>query len=295
MHDRKRQTRQTIPPIRWIKTIFICVVLQVITPLWTGSALSEEVLDFVVIQPGQPGDPQSARPIMEALAAYVQKGFNGKVQVEGRYFNHLDNALAFLEKYRPAWGIVGLGFYVQEAAQYDMTPIASTRPGGHETDVWRLVVPEGGNDQWQTLTGTVAGNMLFETQAAACLLFGMPAQKLPFTLTGTFRPLRALRKVVGGTLTGAVLDRMQYEAIKRLPLARKIKVIHTSRPLPPSPVVWLGSPDERTKRLTTILLGMKADKNAESLLRLLQTDGFAKVGRPLPRLEPDLKAGDCFP
>ncbi|MFP4086421.1 MAG: PhnD/SsuA/transferrin family substrate-binding protein [Desulfobacteraceae bacterium] len=293
MQDKNRQPRAAPRNCR-IKTILLGVALQVIPLLWTGAVLCGEVLDFVVIQPGQPGDAESARPVMEALAAYVQKGFRSKVQVEGRYFNRLDPALAFLQDHRPAWGIVSPGFYVQEAARLNMTPIASTRPGGHETDVWRLMATKDGNDQWRTLTGTVSGSMLFETRAAACLLFGVPARDLPFTLAGTFRPLRALRKVAAGTLTGAVLDRRQYEAVQRLPLARKIKVIHTSGPLPPSPVVWRGPPDKRTGQLTSILLGMKADKDAQSLLRLLQTDGFARANRPLPRFAPGQETG-CFP
>jgi hypothetical protein len=101
--------------------------------------------------------------------------------------------------------------------------------------------------------------------------------------------------VIKGRATGVVLDRPQYEAVKALPLAKEIKVIHTSRDLPTSPVVWFGTPDDKAKRLTSILLGMKADSDAENLLKLLQTDGFGPADRTLPQFTRGKNASVCFP
>ena len=82
--------------------------------------------------------------------------------------------------------------------------------------------------------------MLFEQNAAACLLFDEPAQKLPFQLKGTYRPLQSLRQVIDGKAAGAVLDGVQYKAVKALDLFDKLKIIHTSRELP-SESRWFGS------------------------------------------------------
>jgi len=192
-------------------------------------------------------------------------------------------------------GIVRLGFYSEQASRFQMTGIASTRPGGYNKDIWRLVVTKDAPDEWKTLRGKVLGNMLFETDAAACLLFGVSPAQLPFTLSGTFRPLRSLRRVIKGKTTGVVLDRAQYEALKALSLVKKIKVVHATGELPASPVVWFGTPDDRTKRLAAILLGMKEDRNAETLLKLLQTDGFGPADKDLPRFRRDEKGNGCFP
>ena len=136
--------------------------------------------------------------------------------------------------------------------------------------------------------------MLFETDAAACLLFGVPPAQLPFVLKSTFRPLRSLRRVTKGKTTGVVLDRSQYEALEALSLLKKIKTVHSSRELPASPVVWFGSPDDRAKRLTAILLGMKEDKDAESLLKLLQTDGFGPADKDLQGFRRSEKKASCL-
>jgi hypothetical protein len=281
--------------VKHIRPLSIIILLAIGLFVWGNPAMSGEVMDFAVIQPGQPGTPQEAQPVMDALAAYLQKKIGPNMTVKGRYFNELDPALDFLHNTPPVWGIVRLGFYSEQASRFRMTALASTRPGGYHKDIWRLVVTKDGPDDWKALRGKVLGNMLFETDAAACLLFGTPAAQLPFSLAGTFSPLRSLRNVTRGKATGAVLDRSQYEAVKALPLAKEIKVIHTSRELPSSPVVWFGTPDDRTKRLTSMLLGMKEDRDAENLLKLLQTDGFGPADTDLPKLRRGGKGAVCFP
>jgi len=267
----------------------------------TGLGLFESVragagdsLDFVVIQPGQPGSPQEAQPVMDALAAFIQKMTGAKVAIRGSYFNEVDPALDFLHNRRPAWGIVRIGFYAQQAGAFEMTPVAATRPGGHDKDRWRLVVSKDGPEDWKGLKGKVLGNMLFEKDAAACLLFGAPADRLSFELEGTFQPLRSLRNVMQGKAAGAVLDQTQYDAIQAMPLANEIKVIHASAELPASPVVWFGHPGEKAEKLVAVLLGMKEDTDAQALLKLLQTEGFGPADPDLPRYKMGSKAADCF-
>ena len=278
-----------------IRSASILFLIAMAIFVWSGPVMSGQVLDFAVIQPGQPGTSREAQPVMDSLAAYIQKKMGRGVIVKGRYFNELDPAIDFLHNTPPIWGIVRLGFYSEQARRFQMTALASTRPGGYNKDIWRLVVTKGAPDEWKALRGKVLGNMLFETDAAACLLFGVLPAQLPFALKGTFRPLRSLRRVVKGKTTGAVLDSAQYEALKALPLVKKIKVVHTSGELPTSPVVWFGTPDDRTKRLATILLGMKEDRDAETLLTLLQTDGFGPADKDLPRFRLDEKGAVCFP
>ncbi len=281
--------------MKQIRHASILFLIAIAVFVWRGPAISGETLDFAIIQPGQPGTSQEAQPVMDALGAYVQKKMGSGVTIKGCYFNKLDSALDFLHNTPPVWGIVRLGFYSEHAIRFQMTALASTRPGGYNKDIWRLVVTKDAPDDWKALRGKVLGNMLFETDAAACLLFGVPPAQLPFTLGGTFRPLRSLRRVTKGKATGAVLDRAQHEALKALSLVKKIKEIHKSGELPASPVVWFGTPDDRTKRLAAILLAMKEDRDAETLLKLLQTDGFGPADKDLPRFRRDKKGAVCFP
>jgi len=263
--------------------------------LWAVSGYAEaDDLDFVVIQPGQPGTEAEARPVMDALADYIQQKMGSDETIKGRYFNQLEPALAFLKSSPPAWGIVQLGVYAQHAMRFQMTPMVATRPSGFTKDVWRLMVYKDAGSSRQSLSGKIRGNMLFEKKAAACLLFGLPPDRLPFTLEGTFRPLRSLRSLVKGKIMGVVLDRVQYETVSTMPMGKKIKVMHISRELPTSPVVWFGDENDSMKKLAGVLQGMKADANAVKLLTLLQTDGFGPADPGLGQFRLGEKADACF-
>jgi hypothetical protein len=281
--------------MKQIRSASILFLIAMAVFVWRGPAISGETLDFAVIQPGQPGTSQEAQPVMDVLAAYVQKKMGSGFTIKGRYFNELDPALDFLHNTPPVWGIIRLGFYSKQARRFQMTALASTRPGGYNKDIWHLIVGRDAPEDWKSLRGKVLGNMLFETDAAACLLFGVLPAQLPFTLGGTFRPLRSLRRVIKGKTTGVVLDRAQYEALEALPLVKEIKTVHTSGELPASPVVWFGTTDDRTKHLAAILLGMKEDRDAETLLKLLQTDGFGPADKDLPGFRRNEKGAVCFP
>jgi hypothetical protein len=274
--------------------MFLILLLVLGAPVGPGPVSAADVLDFAVITPGQPGSPREAQPVMDTLAAYVQKNLGPEVIIKGRYFNEREPALDFLQRTPPRWGIVSLGIYAEHAGRYRMIPIASTRPAGAEKDRWRLAVGRNGPDDWKALQGTVRGTILYEKEAASCLLFGNKAKELPFSLAGTFQPLRSLRSVAGGKAGGVVLDRLQYDALKALSLGKRIKIIHESKELPTTPVVWFGPPEERMNQLAALFAGMGKDPEAKGLLRLLQTDGFGPSDPDLPGLRLPDDAG-CSP
>jgi hypothetical protein len=251
-------------------------------------------IDFAIIQPGQPGTAEEAQPVMDELAVYLGERLGTKSPLRGIYFNDLKEALAAVDSTPPKWAIVSLDFFAEEGNRLDLTPIASTCPSGFEKDTWRLAVHRDAPDGWQTVQGKVWGTMLFDRRAAACLAFGRSPDALPFRLVGTFRPLKALRATARGKGAGVVLDRMQYEAMKSLSLASKIKIIHTSAELPTSPVVSFGPPDDLMNKLAGVLLDMKDDPEANQLLQLLMTTGFGPPDLALSTvsLGPN---GECTP
>jgi len=276
-------------------TSAICFLAAAVLIFFSAMGMAADSLNFAVIQPGQPGTPEEAQPVMDALAAHIQEKTGNGVVVRGAYFNQIEPALEFLCKEAPEWGIIRLGFYSAHARKFNMTPLAATRPGGRNKDMWRLLVTREGPGDWKALTGRVRGNMLFEPAAAACLLFGLPPDRLPFRLEGTFRPLRSVRDVIRGKIAGAVLDGVQYEAIQALPSAEKMTVAHTSPDLPSSPVIWFGEMDDAARQLRAILLSMKEDPDAKTLLKLLQTDGFGPADPDLPGFRLATNAAVCFP
>lgn len=275
--------------IKWI-----ALLLWLFTGL-PGVAVGGESLDFVIIQPGQPGTSEDAQPTMDVLAAYVRKQLGGGVNVKGRYFNEVEPALEYLRGSGPKWGIVSMTFYATHGRRLALKPLASSRPGGYDKDRWLLAVAVPGPEDWRQVTGTVTGTMLHDSATAACLLFQREAASLPFALSGTIQPLMALRQVIKGRAAGVVLDRVQYEALRKTPSADSVKVIHQSPDLPFSPVVWIGEPDSRQKPLAAVFLDMKKNPEGQLLLKQLQTDGFGPADGDMENLIRDGDHGSCKP
>lgn len=278
--------------MRWLARTFLFTLYIL---FWPGVALCAESLDFVIIQPGQPGTSEEARPVMDSFAAYLQKKLDLKVNVTGIYFNVLPAALNYMRTNRPRWGIVSLGFYAQYAEDLQMTPIASSRPGGFAKDMLRLAVSKNAPDNWRDLRGTVFGSMLFVPELAACELFGSPMKRVPFKLEGTFQPLKALRATGKGKAAGLVLDRLQYQSMQSLPVVESVKIIQNSEELPTSPAVWFGPLDEQSETLAKILNEMREDPDAGSLLKILQTDGFGPPDPDLPKKRLNTADAICSP
>lgn len=251
--------------------------------LCQGAALAGP-LDFCVIQPGQPGTQKDGQPVMDQLAAYVQKKLGPEAQVSGRYFNELLPAVGFMDKTPAKWGIVSLGFFLEFGKRFPMTPLASSLPRGAKKDVWRLVVPRKAPPDPKEIAREVRGTMLFVPGPVQCLVFADLPKPLPFPLNGTLQPLMSLREAAQDKIGGVILDRTQFDAMQNLPLFRDFKAVLSSKELPTSPVVWFGAPNEDARRLAEVLHKMAADPEAAPLLKVLQTQGFGPADPDLARL-----------
>jgi hypothetical protein len=275
------------------------VIALVFLFCWRSAAAAD--LTFAVIHPGQPGSPQEAQPVMDALADYL----GSRVQAgkfHGRYENRLPAALELVQTARPRWGIVSLPFYVRYGRDLRLEPLASTRPGGRDKDVWRVMVPRGGVGDWRELRGSALGTMFHVPDAAACLLFQVAPGELRIQLEGTSQPLQAIRKMAKESShrpdsPAIVVDSSQFEALQALPAAEGLQVIHESRALPTSPVVSFGPADEAVKKLAGVLMAMTRDEKGRELLRVLQTEGFGAPDESLARFRLRMEGQDarCSP
>ena len=262
--------------VRQTAAIILLIILSIAGSVFAaGSAGS---VNFVIIEPGQPGTSIDAQPVMDSLAAYVSRKL-GK-PVSGVYFNELDPALKYLDENKPAWGICGLTFFKSYKDKYRLLPVASTLPQGFVKDVWRILVPSDGPDSVRDIKGTVFGSMLY-TPEARKILFGKEQAEIPLVIEHTSRPLSKLRSVIKGKAAGVCLNVVQYSVVKGTDGFPGVKVVYESSKLPNSPVVWFGKVTDDVFRLQAILLDMKDDPAAAGLLKLLQTAGFGPADAEL--------------
>ncbi|MGE4552963.1 MAG: hypothetical protein AB7D57_07615 [Desulfovibrionaceae bacterium] len=241
----------------------------------SGAAEPEASLEFLVMLPGRADRNQLASGT-EGLARWLGKRLG--LPVRGRVCADPDEAKAALAQDHPAFALVDLGFYVDQARAQGLRPVASARPGGFDADLWRLLVPADAASG--RLAGDVEGTVLFSPRAAACLVLpGVHGDIV--RLVGVTHPAEAVRRAAAGEISGVVLDRIQFDAARAMPGFDKLAVKHATGNLPTPPVVWLGDGGELADRVAKALQAMGSDPAARQVLRQLELGGF---GPPDPGL-----------
>ncbi|WP_051261570.1 hypothetical protein [Desulfovibrio inopinatus] len=250
----------------------------------TASIALAKPTDFVMIMPGQPGSTEEAAPVMQAFAEYLTAKNDGNFTYAGTYFNDLVLAKSHLSKVNPGFGIVTLGYYMENARKLNLEPLAATLPHGYTYDAWWVLTKSKAIDKDADFKGT----MLYTPKAAACLL----PFPVPVHFHGSGRPMKAARDVSAGTLDGIVATKVQYEAGKALPAVKDLMPYLITPHLPNSPVVTFGAVSPAAESAARVMMAMQKDPEAQDLLKLLQTAGFAPADPALPafRLNPD---GSC--
>lgn len=239
-------------------------------------------LDFVVVLPGAPEAQEDALAAVNALAEFVANRTGRSVR--GGFGNDPEAAAELIEREKPSWGVVSLGFYLQYARRLKMTPIAATRPGGRSRDVWRvLTAPDYAGSE---LSGDFLGSMLYTREAAACLLLRGRHGDI-VGLRGERSPLMVLRDLGSGP-AGVVLDDLQYAAVAHLPYKDELryKVLYEVGDLPTAPVVWFGA-GARSGDAELLLKALRAasgDVGARPGLELLRGAGFGPADGALAGL-----------
>ncbi len=262
-----------------VRQLVAITLLMILSSAGSVSAAgSAGSVNFVIIEPGQPGTSTDAQPVMDSLAKYVSTKL-GK-PASGVYFNELGPALKYLDGNQPVWGICGLPFFKSYQNTYMLVSIASTLPQGFDKDIWRILIPSDGPDSVRDIKGTIFGSM-FYTPEARKILFGRDAAETQLVMENTSRPLSKLRSVNKGKAAGVCLNVVQYSVVNGMDGFSGVKVIYESGKLPTSPVVWFGKVTDDASRLQVILHDMKNDPAAAGLLKLLQTAGFGPVDAEL--------------
>ncbi len=254
-----------------ITVAFLAVVLC----LSAWSIAFAKATDFVMIMPGQPGSTEEAAPVMKAFAEYLTAKNDGHFTYSGAYYNELVLAKDHLSKVKPGFGIVSLGYYMENARKYGLEPLAATLPHGYTYDAWWVLTKNKSIEK----NADFKGSMLYTAKAAACLL--------PFPVEvhfhGSDRPMKAARDVAAGTLDGIVATKVQYEAGKALPAVKNLVPYLITKHLPNSPVVSFGKASPAAQAAARVMIEMKNDPEAKDLLSLLQTTGFAPADPALPQ------------
>lgn len=228
---------------------------------------------IVVVKPGGEGNARRARSFLDDWVAYLKS--SAGLDLQGEYFNDVEKAVAHLKSNRPAYGVIGIDFFLEYGDDFGMQPVLSSLPGGKPTERFMILARPDGPQSVEDLAGKrLAGKHIALPRFASELILGgrVPGK---FTIVQE-STLGSIKKVEAGEADAVVVLEAEWAGIQKNPrYGANLRPIHTSDPIPTALAVVFGdtSPEPFVKALTS----MKDDATGAELLDTMGNAGFAPV------------------
>lgn len=247
---------------------------------------------LLICAPNSPGSPEAARPVMERLGAYLTTRLGAPCQPV--YFNRAEPARQWIEKSPPRFAILSLDLWLRWREELSLVPIAQAERAGKTGEKLHVIVR--GESTAKSLEDLLPDKLgrravfwsshLEDARFAARVAFagGIEAEgeKSQVQLLATHQPLKVLRRLKAGeqfeghAVDAVVVDDAVWAALEKVPeLARALREVHVTEPLPTPPVVAFPSAtSEERAKLVAVLQKMGEDEEGKELLSTLQVSGF---------------------
>ncbi|MBN2802097.1 MAG: PhnD/SsuA/transferrin family substrate-binding protein [Deltaproteobacteria bacterium] len=197
--------------------------------------------DLLMLLPGFPGTTEQAQPYVETMLRYIEKDLKLESgTMHGTFISDGTKAEAKLSEVKPGIALLGPSVYAKNSSDKTMKIVAKLFILGQEEQKYYLVTKNDGADSISDFADkTVSGVIVHDEKFVKNVIFDKGA---PDSIIYKFnkRPLKALRDVASGTIDGALIDSATKEHMDTLDFAKDLKIIYTSKPVPPPVIVVLN-------------------------------------------------------
>jgi hypothetical protein len=238
---------------------------------------------IAIVQSGYPGSSRAAKGFLDTLTSYLGKetALDG---LSATYHNVPKDALADIAKTPPRFGVVSLGFYLENRHKLGLVVRLETTP----LDRYFVVVKRGTATSLDELRRQkVAGGALYEPRFVGSVVFPQ-APIEDWKVEPTLRPSRALRKLTRGDYRALVLNGREYRSFEALGKMQGLMKIAESKDLPVALVVSFGKTLKKgeaktaTKspeidKLVDAFRKLQKEKSGREILRAMGCKEFREV------------------
>jgi hypothetical protein len=191
----------------------IISVVAALLAVRAGHAAGAGPPRMVIVQPGYPGSTQDAEGFMASLTEHLaaKAGLQG---LAGEYHNQPRSGLRAIERDRPAFGMVSLGFYLEHRKALGLRAFLRSKPPDRI-----VLVARGGDVKDPAALGgePVAGGPLHEKPFLERIAFAGKADVASWEAKPTVQASRALRDLVQRkTYRAVVITGRDLEALGQL-------------------------------------------------------------------------------
>ncbi len=219
---------------RWAFGLVLAgLVLCVLTALGPASAAAPQT--FVVLLEHGAGTPSRAQPYLDELLKVVAEQ-NHWPNATGRYFSEGAPALDFMQKEKPAFGIISLNAFLALQGSLSLEVIGEVvapRAGGGQYCLVSKQASAADGCKGQRVSKTFGSDPRFVDQVVARGSFRLSE----FNLVEARRPLEPLKQVLRGDAACALVDDAQLEATHHIEHGAELKAVWRSAELPGMAVV----------------------------------------------------------
>ena len=227
------------------------------TPAAAGTGAPVEIL---VLKEHGVGSPSLAQPYVDRFMALAAED-NGWSGAQGQYLSNRGAAEAFIKERKPHYGILSLAAFLALRVPHHMEVVgrvASTLAGGEQY----FIVSKSATDLNGCKGHELASDHFSDSRFVERVVARREFKLSEFKLIKHQRPLQSLRQVLAGQADCALLDDAQLAELKHLKGSDAVKVVWTSKKLPPMVVVAFPSAPPAEKK-----------KFRENLVHVCEGDG----------------------
>lgn len=219
------------------------IVLVIALPAMVAAKAGKEPQKILFCLPGFPGTTQQAQPYVDKVLRHVEQELSWDVEtLSGTYLPDGEEGVEALRKIRPFLALVGPSIYASQHDALKMSVIGQVEVQGRGEESYSVITRKDGPKTIEELKGKkILGAVVHDAKFVHNVLWDKKIPVGSATLEATQRPLQALRKVARGQADAAVVDSMVSSGLTDLPMAKDLKIIHTSKPVPAPALVLMGN------------------------------------------------------
>jgi hypothetical protein len=234
---------------KWSASIITIVLLLTCIIIAFPSHQAEtkdNIINFVVIFPGGPDSKVESDNIINQFTTNLSKitGIKSS-QLKGAYFNNLAPAISFIKTSPDSFIMGSLGFFLANKKSAKLVPLATIKLSNKSPEKFFLMAKKGRFENFKQMKDKkISGNVLYEDEKFLNkIIFDNKVKDGTFfTLMPSQRPLSALRQLGKGTVDGVLLNKMQYDSLKTLPIFNDVEAVFTSEGVPPLGMMMVDTP-----------------------------------------------------
>ena len=242
-----------------------------------GSATAAEPVLVLICQPGGPDLAQEQQEVVERLYRYLEKKTGlADGQIRGVYTNTREDCERELAK-EPTVFLPSLPVFMEYRKRLDLEAVAQLQIDGQVRDHFYIMAAKGSGLTLEGLAGkTLTGTHLDSKKFIDDIVLEGRVALKDVKLLPQRMGLRAIREVVRGKADAVLLDGTQHRALVGTRFQAQLELVHVSKdvPTPPVAIVKRRGPAGFGKQLAQALVGMGADPEGQSVLRLFSIEGF---------------------